>query len=281
MENPYLRWARQQLGLGRADCVDPFHRAAGRQLLAPIGEGAIGREHPRQIMRAERRGGLLDHHLNETGYTQLISPGDQPKDLLRLTSEVHADPREVTVGVNVVEEVPAPANVAPDFLVQAIAQWGTGKGVSQAIFDVRHGAKLTLTADTVSLWVRYVGATGPGVRVSASIAYGTPQSARSALTFTELPIDVPAGTQSDPFRVPPYATRVAWFSDDAPLVAPIPAATIRQRSDQNLFALSRTTNQSASQPNTFVTLTNSADFIRLFNDSAAAHRYGLLYELHI
>lgn len=279
-ENPYLAYVVQRLrGVRRG--VDPLAQSAGYQTISPVGEAAHGSQGARLLMRSNERGRLLDHHLNETGLSQLMAPGDPDKDLLRLSSTNHTNPHEVTVNVNVLEEAAAPVETAPDFLLQGIVQWGTGKGFSQAVFDLRRGLQMTLTPDTVSLACRYIGAVGPSVRVSASIAYGTPQSGASSLTFTELPIELEAAALSDPFRVPAYATRVAWYSDDAPLAAPIPAATIQQRSDTNAGAASRTVVQSASGPDAFVTLANGADFVRLVNDSAAAHRYGLIYELHL
>lgn len=262
--NAHLAWAQQQLACS---------------LLYPLGPAAANDLQSRAVMRELGRGGILDVHQNETGLAVIMAPGSADRSLIRLGATVRTNPRVVTVGMNVRTLEEAAAVPTPDFFLQALLSWGTGKGFSQAVIDIRQGIQFTVCANVLNVDVRYVGTAGPTVQISASSGYGNPQGSDVALTFTEPSVSLATGVTSAAFRVPAYATRVSWFSDASPTVAPIPAATIQQRGDTVLAG--RILTQTASVGSELVAVTNGVDFIRLLNESAATRRYGLLYELHL
>ncbi len=274
-ENPYMQWVEASLGLAL-----PTHMTIAHDRLDPLGGGASNHPTALRTMRAIGRGGILDKHLGETGLAVLMAPLNPDRDLLRLAATTRSDPRVIAIGVNMIEVRPAPAPAfASDFLLRGVMQWGTGKGFSQALFDLRQGAQLSIAANIINLAVRYVGTVGPIVRVSASAAYGLPQSGAAALTFTELPAALAGNATGAAFRIPAWATRVQWYSPNDPVAAPIPGAIITQHSDTD--PTGRIIMASAPASNSFVEIANGADFIRLTNTSGAGHDYGLLYELHI
>jgi len=266
--NPYMAWVMGQMG-----CAE----SAPLQVLSRLGQAASNDPAAQQIMRAAERGGMLDVHHGETGYTRVMAPTFNTGELLWLASTTKNDPRIVTVGINIETLVEAVEPPPADHRLQLLARWGTGKGVSSAVLDARHGTQFTVTANTLVVEVRYLGTNGPTVRVSASVAYGSPQGCDNAVTFTEAEVTLlGGGGRSAPFRIPAYATRVAWFSPDIPGV---PAATIQQIAGAGLG--SRIVSQAAPVAGQFIVIQNGADFVRIVNNAQVGGVYFVIYELHI
>lgn len=265
-QNLYLAWARNQLQRG------------GEQLSPTMGEGARNNLPAEQLMRSMQRGGMLDKHRGETGLAHVLGPDDRLADLLQLSSVDRTNPQEVTVGINLEEVEPAGVGVV-DHLVRIILSWGTGKGASQAIIDARHGAQVELVANILNVSAVYLfGDVGPKVRVSASVAYGGRAGGESVLTFTEPVATIAAAALSAAFRIPAYATRVAWYSPQDPALFVAPAATLQFRADAVLGG--RIVSQSSPTDNEFVVIPNGADFIRVRNDGQAGD-LGLIYEIDL
>jgi hypothetical protein len=226
----------------------------------------------RQV-RVMGRGGVLDKHMGETGLSVTIGVDDPDRDLLQLSAINRTNPERLTVGIDV-SEVSA-AGPGADQRVQIVLSWGTGKGVSSAIVDARHGAQITLVANVLNVAVRYLGTAGPRMRVGASAGYGARPGGNAALTFTEAAtVPLGAGLMSAAFRIPKWATRASWVSPDDPLLFVPPAATMRFFTDPavDVQAVS-------AAATTMVAIPNGADFMVLRNDAGPGRVYRLIYEL--
>ena len=246
----------------------------------------------REILRCMGRGGMLDKHHRETGLSAEIGPQvlatltdpERSGSLLQLNSVNQSDPRGVLLNVDMVE-VRAGNSAAgtPGFRAQLVVTFGTGKGQGRVVVDLKRGLQLVVPATTLTANAQYLDGDdglGPLLRVSASIGYGTRPGSEQALTFTEgSTVSLVNGATSVAFKIPPYATRVAWQSIADPTAFVVADANLRfERAP--LGAAARTA--FANPPRaTFVTIPNGSEYISITNVGAAGTSYFLIYELSL
>lgn len=231
-----------------------------------------------QVVRQLGRGGVLDKHMREQGLAVPMGPGSPQRDLLQLGAINKTNPRRVCLGIDVLETGAPAAPLTADHRIQIVLSWGTGKGQSSAIVDARHGAQIGLTANIINAAVRYLGASGPNVIVSASAGYGSRHGGQTSLTFTEAetaPLAV--GAVSAFFRIPKYATRVAWVSPIDPGAFIPPTATLAFMRAAVIGA--PVLNRSAPAGDIFVPIANGTDFIQITNNGGLNYTYRLVYEV--
>lgn len=203
-----------------------------------------------------------------------IQPGD-------VNGSSMCDPVMVTVDVS--KRIILQAAAGTDHRVQLVATWGTGGHATPraAIFDARHGARITLPASSLTVIGRYiadaVAAIGPTVELSLAVGYGERAGHAAAPTFTDPPQAVAAGALSAAVALPAYAARAAWTSIADPLGFVAPAATIQLSGDP---AFTTVLAQFAPSAGEFVPIPAGVEFVRFRNDGAATtHR--LIYELDL
>ena len=266
--------------LAQQQQVNRSYLQRGGQLGLPyLGQDARNNVAGERRMRELRRGSVLDQHHGETGLSIEMGPGDQPRDLLRIAAVNRTNPEAIAIGIDVEELEPAPVPGPSDHTVQIDITWATGKGFASATVDARQGGQILLSASVINLSVRYLGTSGPLLRVGASASYGTPPGGGEALlTFTQQVVIVGTTLFSAPFRIPKYAARVAWFSRDDPTAFVAPDASLQFVAD---VGFSRIVSWVHPAQAGLIAIPNGADFIRIRNDAGLAFAYGLIYELRL
>ncbi len=245
----------------------------------------------REFLRCTGRGGMLDKHRGETGLSveigpQVVSTLTDPErtgTLLQLTAVNKTNPKGVLLNVDMVQ-VRAGLDVAgtPSFRAQLVLVFGTGKGQARAVVDLKRGMQLVVPATTLTASAQYLDGddgNGPLLRASASVGYGNRPGGQQALTFTEgRTVSLVNGATSQAFKIPPYATRVAWQSTRDPTL--FTAADANLAFEATPVAAARTSFANVPRA-TFSVIPNGAEFIRIINVGATGTSYFLIYELSL
>ena len=226
-------------------------------------------------MSCPQPGGLLEQPPGVVGLLVNMRPGSLEEGLIRIRAETACNPQVVTISINK-RIITNAAAVATDHRVQILAKFGTGAGLGRVLFDARHGARITVPTATLYVSVLYLGTVGPIVEIGASAAYGSrPGLGEAPLTFTEAAETVAAAMTGTVTPVPAYATRVAWFSPDDPLVVPPAQATIQFSGEPTFAAIEQQLNPN---PGVFRAIAAGMEFMRLRNDAQDAD-FQVVYEL--
>ena len=245
----------------------------------------------REFLRCTGRGGMLDKHHRETGLSVEIGPQvvgtltdpERSGTLLQLTSVNQTNPKGVLVNVDMFQvRAGLAAAGTPSFRAQLVLTFGTGKGQARAVVDLKRGLQLVVPATTLTASAQYLDGddgNGPLLRASASVGYGTRPGSQQALTFTEAStVNLVNGATSVAFRIPPYATRVAWQTTRDPTL--FVQANANLAFEASPAAAARTS--FANPPRaTFSVIPNGSEFIRIINIGATGTSYFLIYELSI
>jgi len=242
-----------------------------------------------EILRCFGRGGILDVHHREQGYTCEIGPTalgvitdrDRRGDLLQLQAKEPSNTRTLVLNVNVRTIRDGSGSAPPLFRAQLELRWGAGKGVARAFVDLRRGLQLVIPASTVTAGALYlddaIGA-GPRLEVSASVGYGCRPGQDTALTFTEASTGaLGVGAVSASFAIPAYATRVCWQSPSSPVAFVVPDALLEFLATP----VDGVVTMSNPARDAFVPIPEGANFIRITNLGAGGTPYHLLHELSI
>lgn len=245
----------------------------------------------REHLRCLGRGGMLDKHHRETGLSVEIGPTvagtltdpERSGTLLQLTSVNQTNPKGVVLSVDMVE-VRAGIGAAgtPSFRAQLVATFGTGKGQGRVVCDLKRGLQLVVPATTLTASAQYLDGddgNGPLLRVSASVGYGTRPGSDQALTFTEAHTGFLAnGATSPSFKIPPYATRVAWQSIANPTA--FIAADANLEFEAAPAAAARTAFANPVR-GAFVAIPNGSEYIAITNLGDNGTSYYLIYDLSL
>lgn len=134
--------------------------------------------------------------------------------LLQLSAKSEQDPLTVVVSVDVKTAVPG--TLGSVYRLRGRCLWGSKSGHQEAIFDLRHGVRMTLDASHVTLDSELIVIAGsaPEFDLHSSITYGS-ASGPSTLTFTEPSVVLGIGATSPRVAIPSYARRVAVYASNA------------------------------------------------------------------
>ena len=215
-------------------------------------------------------GGILQAPGYSLGGRGIAIAGGPPVRILQLDADIEQNPQTVVVSINATTQ--SPFGGSSDHRLQGLLRWGSKSGGCEALFDVRHGARVTLDASHVTLQVQLVstsffgGAITGSSRCIASIAYGSGASGMM-LTLTLPPVFVPAGGVSAMIAIPGYAANVRFFSN-ALFAAGVVSGRAEIYTNDLLFAV-----QVAQVFDLFVAaqtpLVNGGEFFRIFNTGVA------------
>lgn len=208
------------------------------------------------------------------GGKALVSCDGKRHRILLLNADGQQDPLSICVSIDVKNKVPAIKDSTHRLLAKC--DWGSYSGGGSVIFDLRHGARMTLDASHISLDVFADGVDAQGEwLVVSSVTYGS-FSGPSSLTFTEQPVLVNAGATSAKFAVPSYARRVAIYAD---LSGVTRDALCYTSNDPAATPIMRIPCTNGMEP---VPLPNGIEFIEVVNTSVALNgTFTLFYELVI